>query len=618
DFGKNTADISNANLEALYVAMEGVNLKPDFQVLDPLWAPFTVNGYSWGEVPSSKVPEKCKTIITQAGLLKGSTCKNIVSGLEPKKPTQTEMGFNYTGDCSQCMNDHDQFNCPPGVLPPQPYPVSPSKNPFTKVLMEQKTKFYYFCLDKKITIANRCTECTKKADEECNQIDKIQKEECIKQRCDNFQDIIPLVNALIIDGKDFYNKCLIEEKNSACLTCLREYFIPATYCEQIDDYMARSIVKYPTPLKAKREGDGRFIGPYDPYYDEINGGDNECNNDEGKNVPIDLSLICRIMPDFSYDNQFVCKTKCNKDGMTTEELENTTDFRPNSLDCGGATLPIGGRLNVWEVLHQGQLATKGKCCAAVWPHDKEKYTMCVGGAPLAAEEEIEGWCDDKGRPLYKNPECFCEKGWRPIDLTKNTTTGSDFYSPWYNVGRDEPEETCSRALGGVNILVPNMAKANKAILETNSAAGGSIVYVAEHEAIDPDLNSCLYEKVCAGTNLPLCENRTMTTSCDFVANPPAGIICSEETVHTPSAYNCCNSGGVGSGKGVIKVECDLGGYKNKTVFLGVYNNDETDCRTVVHMCIECDPSDPGYDGGSYGFRDKLGNPIDQCDWKVGI
>lgn len=564
DFAKNVTDVSNANLEALYVAMEGANLKPDFQALDPLYAPFTVFGYGWGEVPSNKIPEKCKNIITKSGLSGNSTCKNIISGLEPKKPTQAEIGFSYTGNCSQCMNDYDSLNCPPGVLPPQPYPAS-GTGPFNKSLIEQKNKFYNFCVGRKNTITLRCDECTKKADEKCDQTDVNQKKECIKQQCNNFTGIAALVNSTITDGEDFYNKCLIKEKNDACYVCLKEYYIPANYCDQVNDYLARSIVKYPTPLFRISDNDGHFVGPYDPYFDEINGGSNECNNDEDSNKPISLSLICRIMPDYTYDGVSVCKTRCFKDNMTTAELENIADFRPNDKDCGNYNLPIGGEINVWNILKQGQLQSGGKCCAAAWQNDEEKYSLCIGAGESGGGSGGEA----------------CREGEIFIGGVK-TTQGKLFACPDGNncyQGKEATSDKCRRGCSDLQFTVPNMENIDAVIVETNPAPGGSIVTVAPSGCGDGDESSCV-----AGGN------------CDYVGREPnnpvpgdgPGGVCQMEVYNSTNSESCCASNPQGRIRKIGKetMTCDFSDFVGKKLTISVVSNDLSDCKTSSGMCVK--------------------------------
>ena len=377
DFVKNLDDIFSPSVEALYIGLEGLNLKPDFEVLDPRFAPYTVYGYSWSHVPASKFPDKCKAITDQLRLGDNATCRNIRSGLEP----------NFDSRCEDCMYDHDALSCPIGPIPPIPYPTE-----IPEETIRAKQDFKNACNDWYFQVQNRCGECLKRADEKCNQLDDQQREQCILNNCSNYGDSADHVVSPIIDGLDFHEKCLIEEKKDACYVCLKEYFMPATYCEQTQDYMARSLIKYPAVIKKVRNNAPDheiWIGLYDETFGEMLGGDCD-NNDEAE--LIDLAIICRIMPDFTYGGQKVCETQCSQAGLTgqtlRDALKDITDFRPNSKDCNRLKLPIGGK-ETWAPINDGVFHTRAKCCGALWQHDAEKYAICVGSGQTVETEPIE-------------------------------------------------------------------------------------------------------------------------------------------------------------------------------------------------------------------------------------
>lgn len=397
DYAKNLADVLAAEVEALYVGLEGLNLKPDFEVLDPHSAPYTVYGFSWGHLPANKFPSKCKKITDQLGLVRNPTCRSIKSGLEP----------NYSLKCDQCMYDHNALNCPPDPVPPFPSP-----NFISESLIKQKEGFFDSCRDPYFATLNVCESCIKKVDEKCGQLDEDSKQQCILNNCSNYRAIADKVIEPITDGLDFYNKCLIEEKKDACYTCVKEYFMPATYCDQTKDYMARSIVKYPALLKEMhRSNEGTWIGPEDKIIAKLGG---KCDDNE-KSEPISLALICRILPDFKYQNEKVCETKCSQSGLTEEQLRNIADFRPSEKDCQKIKLPIGGR-EPWQIINDGVLHARGKCCAAFWQYDKEKYELCVGSA---GETET-----DPGQPPSACHVDEGEKGWEAI--TNMSLKNSDY------------------------------------------------------------------------------------------------------------------------------------------------------------------------------------------------
>lgn len=404
DWIKNVSDILHPSVESLYVGLTGANLQPDFEVLDPRFAPYTVYGYSWGEVPANKLPDRCRKITDQLNLGINATCRSIKSGLEP----------NVRSQCEQCMYDHDPLNCPPAPYPPQPYPTAGQGEPWTG----EKSDYWWACKAAYNTTLNRCDDCLKKADEKCDRLTDKEETACIEANCSDYADLA--VVSPPTSSLDFYNKCLIEEKKDACYTCLKEYYVPAAYCEDVGDYVSRAIDKYPTVVKRNRKGGddkGEFWGPYD---EGIAGRGDECDDNYDKQL-MDLALLCRIMPDFSHGGT-TCRNTCMGHGMTEEQLRDITDFRPHGGDCNGATVDIGGR-NPWNPINDGAMHTRGKCCANFWQHDKEQYKICIGsGETVTVEEEEEetGACHD-GERFNEfineiNPD-EGEKGYTPFGST---------------------------------------------------------------------------------------------------------------------------------------------------------------------------------------------------------
>lgn len=470
DYAKNIADVFDAQVEGLYIGIEGANLKPDFEVLDPRFAPYSVYGYSWGNVPSVKFPAKCRKITDQLTLGPNATCRWISSGLEP----------NFDPNCEQCMYDHDSLNCPPEPYPPQPYPTTGTE-PWTLQEFQQKSNFYNSCRGPYNTVLDRCEDCVKRADEKCvDLLDPTQRDQCIQNYCNNYGNLSTQVVQPIVDGLDFYNKCLIEEKKEACYTCLREYFMPATYCEQMKDYMARSIVKYPAVVILPRswlQGDtGMFIGPYDDAVADMGG---ECNDNHNAQS-IDVSLICRIMPEYEYLGQQICRTMCSDSNSTPQQweemLRDTTDFRPNSRDCNRARIPIGGQ-EPWATISDGLMHIRSKCCADAWQHDIEKYGICVGSGPVADteppenDEAICGNVDENGLagpgalPFYEAPQFCCGEGFRPVTQYFNTREGLPrYYCNWNQL-----------QFGPNNFTVPN---SGEIYVCSNTRTGGASMFIA--------------------------------------------------------------------------------------------------------------------------------------------
>lgn len=382
DWIKNVSDILHPSVESLYVGLTGANLQPDFEVLDPICAPYSVYGHSWGQVPASKFPDRCRKITDQLNLGINATCRNIKSGLEP----------NYNPRCKECMYDHDAMSCRPNPNDPVP-PLDPCE--ISDTTIKAKEDFYNVCRGPYLVVVDRCDDCLKKVDEKCGNLEEELKNQCILNHCTQYVGIADKVISPPVDGIDFYNKCLLEEQKDACYTCLKEYYVPATYCEQVGDYVSRAIDKYPTVVKRNRSGGddkGEFWGPKD---EEIAGRGDQCN-DNYDAEPMNLALLCRIMPDFSYRG-ITCRNTCMGRGMTEEQLRDITDFRPNDKDCNNATVSIGGR-NPLNPINDGAMHTRGKCCATFWQHDLKKYATCIGAGPTTEEEpelpEDYGVCHD--------------------------------------------------------------------------------------------------------------------------------------------------------------------------------------------------------------------------------
>jgi hypothetical protein len=489
------------------------------------------------------------------------------------------------------MYDHDSLTCPPAPYPPQLYPETGQPNPWAnEALMKQKSDFYWACKSSNNVVLDRCDECLKNADEKCQEIDPAQKNQCIINQCGNFSDISNnIVTPLPTDpdsaALEFYNRCVKEEAKDACFTCLKEYFMPATYCDQAQDYMARSIIKYPALVKKVRSGlfvpdHEIWLGPYDKIMGEQGGG--ECdNNDEAESI--DLALICRIMPDFKYKGEKVCETRCSQSGLTgqtlTDALKDITDFRPNGKDCNGLKLPIGGK-ETWVPVNDGVFYTRGKCCGALWQHDTKKYTACVGGGTETAVVPpppnfcICGW---------DHPECCCAENWRPVALGRDGWVRPDtapYGGDCFNAGFSSD---------GAHQFFMHM---------NNGSTTSDVPFIATSDCSETDENlnntdqlPTLEENLANGNDF-IGDDLPDSPPNDTDATPPSGVVWDKTDVVPGEATQYCIPN-VPSG--------------NYTV--GIYHNDNQDIVSGIQLCQKCDSSDNGYPF--------YGTSLDQCTGKEG-
>lgn len=373
-FRRTYADILEEETQALYSSVEGIDLKPDYEVLESAALVSPIEGvysYSWNTLSYRNYPQKCLMLLDDFGFGFGSTCSDIKSGLPPIS----------TDSRCECIFGHNALTCPPGPIPP----VRDYEAELPEALIRQKQDFYNSCRGPYLSIIDRCSDCLKRAEEQCEQIsDDTERISCFNRVCDNFGNI-----AGVIDGQDFYNKCLIEEKKAACYTCLKEYYMPADYCGQIMDYIGRATIKYPGTFRKSEKTFGidwlnpdsiGWIGVREPTCE---------GKDSASDAPTDVSLICRIIPDFTWNGVNICRTNCPfTDRFTEKQYYDINDNSPNSLDCHKATVNTQGVPGVWQV-EEGAFETRSKCCRAFNSHDPEDYKICAGAGAPGEETPIE-------------------------------------------------------------------------------------------------------------------------------------------------------------------------------------------------------------------------------------
>ncbi len=573
DFNKNISDIYSAQLEALYVGTAGVNLKPDFIVLDSPYAPFSLYGYGWSNIPGVKMPAKCKKITAQAGLGSSGSCTNIVSGLEP----------NYSPNCKRCIYDGSELNCPPAPYPPF---SSVSGDVVTPVIPDDATilakqDFYNKCMEWYDVTKNRCSDCVKKADAKCNQGDEIEKQACIEDVCNNYDDLKPHVASTITSSVDFYNKCLLEEKKSSCFTCLKEYFMPASYCDTMTEFTARSLIKYPAVVLATNVDDGRSVGRYDSTFQEaFEDRATECNNDKNRGAAIEVSLICRIMPEFKHNGIQICRQYCMGSGMTEIELNDILDNRPTDGDCNNKKIGIGGSINVWDVVKNGNFQQLSKCCAATNTTSVKKYSTCIGASQPA---EICTYAV----PPEQEPWCYCSEGYRPLGFTRTGFPRSS------GLGGDcSNTSVIDWTTSGIS-AIPSGREVY--IYTSNQPVDSDIYYIAKGECTEKDNNweNATGQGLEDGQVDEAYHNFTMSE-----ITQPSSVICSGSGAN--SDFQCNEAAGQSS--------LNLGVYHTQLLGLGA-----PESSTGVHMCAKCESSDSGYP--SYGYKDKSGYTSDQCTGK---
>lgn len=432
--------------------------------------------------------------------------------------------------------------------------------------------------------------------------------------------------------------------------------MPAFYCDETKDYMARSIVKYPAVVLLPKDASkwwyalgilpgliadwltddkGMFIGLYDAG---IAKREDKCDDNAGKQN-INLSLICRIMPDFSFGGKQVCRTTCFQKGMTEEQLQNIADFRPHNLDCGGVSLDVGGR-EPFDLINGGVYRMLGKCCGTFWVHDEEKYAVCVGSGETGEEEEPEPRECDETQPK-QTPWCHCPEGFRPL-LGQRTRTGDT-----------EPGKA---PLGGdcINRKFDNDGR--PLFVYTNIDPLQDVYYISKDsyctekcEAINntnPNFTHNYapvpYNTFWASTGCSditcRCEIYKLGYTCpaDSAADPPPNIIntnrCPTDAIPPTSTMWTAEPPGYyqrgwwcldGSSSSLPEIQ-------GSNLNIGIYHNDNTDGPRVLgeetgsglNLCAPCYPTDgkgtttTDDDYPYYGVKDKeTGEYIDQCHGK---
>ena len=559
-----TADILNEESQHLYATIEGVDLKPDFEALDSPQAVkngIAIYGQTWNDIPFKRYPDQCTKIANKK-------CSDIRTGL-PFELNVANINAECTTGCHETINNYRLQG------------ISDTEA-INKAVADGKCSSYSIgnaCLQGGYLIdktKNYCNECVKKYEESCSLKETPEETaQCLETYCGNYKEI----SSSIKDSQDFYNRCALNETKYSCEVCLKEYFMPADYCEQIYDYINRAFIKYPALVYSDIWWGRRIIFANDgkdctkptlwDYFSSrligIFGWEQNYSSIisflRGK-LPIPTGLTCRIMPDFKFPDQGGkgCKDFCN---VTDEELKNITDNEPNDLDCTGPknTQSWGG---IWgaDGYHPGSqwldylIRQKSKCCGALLGHEPEKYKKCRGIEDDVFEDVA---ICSYAKPVSEEPWCYCGEGERPMGWGKT--------KPY-----EEYQETPDKITYCANFSFESPEKKDVRIY-TDATPGGGVVYIAKNGCTDPDKASIPND--------------------DQVASGPGGEICSFETPRSD---------------GTQEYFCDLSGEKGE-LQAGVYNNDKEDNRgTSMHVCAPCNSGDADYP--------YYGTDLNQCENKV--
>ncbi len=435
------AEILAEESQHLYIGYEGVDLKADFEVLD---GPAAVNngiavyGQTWDDISFSKYPSKCSEIL-------GMRCEDVSTGLPEELSSDCSRCVSKLNDIrvntcdktlDQCLKDcpSDDETCKSSC---QQEREACNENAYYQAVNEGACSSYnaaYSCLSQGWLIAgtdNRCDQCLKDGALCEGKADAASRESCINEACNNYGNISQPKSALlnpdgsrasisgVISGSDFYNKCSIKVKKDSCYTCLKEYFMPAQYCEVIYDFINRSFVKYPAQVY-----EDLWWGTFNDFAD--------CANCRSANETIPVGLTCRILPDFIFPSGGTCSSLCN---VTEDELKDITDDQPNDLDCGNGTTWRSGGFHPGGQYVSYLVRTRAKCCAALTGHDPDLYRKCrgiTGDQPeeTPIEEQTSACLDgEEGRP----DEGEIREAFGTTNLS-HTLTGSPIIGPMINDG----------------------------------------------------------------------------------------------------------------------------------------------------------------------------------------
>jgi len=574
------AEILDQEAQHLYTSTEGVDLKPDFIVLDSQIAitnGIARYGVAWDDIKFSKYPEKCASIAN-------SKCSDINTQL-PYNLDENNVNSECTTGCHQRINEYRAQG-------------STDVEAINKAVADGKCSSYAIgnaCLQAGYVIdrtKNRCDECVKKYDEVCASKTSTKKENCLKNYCGNYADLAP-VTPPITSAQDFYNRCAKRETKYNCEVCLKEYFMPADYCAQIYDYINRAYTKYPAMVYTDT-----WYGPWLPFDTDQTG----CVDQPDSQGYIPTGLTCRIMPDFKFPSGGTCEQYCLN--TTADEFKNTTDNKPADLDCTGpvlgSTIGHADWGGVWWAngKHPGLIwgyymsVKKVKCCGALTGHDPERYELCRGAATV---EEETPTCSYLPNNITKEPWCYCKNGERPLAFTRTGWTYGGSYG-----GDCSNQSLASWKKGGNPSAIPPVNGRKVYMYTSNQPMPSDQYYIGTQSCGENDEaweNASGWGKGEDGEQVTSQSHYYIEGE---VTAPTTATCTSKINSSSKTEFQCNAAIGVSG--------LNVGVYHTALLGLGAEPS-----STGVHVCVSCNENDDGYP--FYGYTDKNGNPANQCNSK---
>ncbi|MBU2564331.1 hypothetical protein KKA23_01990 [Patescibacteria group bacterium] len=441
-FSELAGEIIDQEAQHLYVAREGVDLKPDFIVLDNSMAVangVALYGLTWDQISFDKYPSKCASISNKR-------CSEILTNL-PYELDLNNINSECTTGCLSKINEYreQEFSDSEAIS------KAVSDRICSTIARGQACLSGAKLIDR---TKKRCTNCVSNAQKICEFKTNIaEKNQCIENYCNNYEDI----SSSIRSSQDFYDRCNRSILKNSCHVCLKEYFMPADYCLQVADYVNRAFVKYPAQVKDDLWW-GRFI---------------QAKSDSKSKVPsnaaVEVSLVCRIFPDFVFGTGKTCTNYCN---VTKDELKNITDNKPTEIDCNQTKLDFTAYSPGSQYLEY--LAIKQtKCCGGLVgygessgfgfnnPNTKSLYEKCRG---------LKGDIFSLAPPTPPMPPTVCYDNDEPTTPNENEKG----YAALTNMS------VINKAQGFIDVIWYSQAYADHVILRSNREPfRGAEIYITE-------------------------------------------------------------------------------------------------------------------------------------------